>query len=202
MTYYNDCAYAVYHLLTCACCKLWSRAALGITCPQQVMFCLFLCQICWLKLVVLMLLKCWFLFYFSLWICYTVCPFSPYTCVSDWPAYHLYLEMWYLSSELRECELCCALTASIWGNSAASSCGGNWYFFKKQKLSAFFLSGMPVRWKYAMEIFYWALSLLFVICFFPLCWVSAILDIESEDCSNRLHFRPYQSAFNRSFYSS
>lgn len=35
---YNDCAYAVCHLLTCACCKLWSRAALGITCPQQSCF--------------------------------------------------------------------------------------------------------------------------------------------------------------------
>lgn len=33
-----DCAYAVYHLLTCACCKLWSRATLGITCPQQSCF--------------------------------------------------------------------------------------------------------------------------------------------------------------------
>lgn len=88
----NDCAYAVYHLLTCACCKLWSRAALGITCPKQVMFCLLLYQAYWLKLVVLNVASVG-LFYFSLCICYAVCPFPHCTCVSDWPAYHLYLEM-------------------------------------------------------------------------------------------------------------
>lgn len=36
-----------------------------------------------------------------------------------------------------------------------------------------------------------SLNPVLVVCdmFFPLCGVSAVLDIKSEDCSNRLHFR-------------
>lgn len=61
--YCNDCAYAVCHLLPCACCKLWSRAALSITCPQ-VMFCLLLARLTGWPWLYEMLLECWFLFYF------------------------------------------------------------------------------------------------------------------------------------------
>lgn len=36
-----------------------------------------------------------------------------------------------------------------------------------------------------------SLNPVLVVCdmFFPLCWVSTVLDVNSEDCSNRLHFR-------------
>lgn len=75
----------------------------------------FTCQTYWLNLVVLnVLLECWFLFYFSLHICYTVCPFPPYNCVSDWPAYHLYLEIYYLS-ELGESLSCGVFSQPAFG---------------------------------------------------------------------------------------
>lgn len=135
-----------------------------------------------------MLLECWFLFCFSLCICYSVCPFPPYNCVSDWL---LTICTWRFDSLVNwrgECELWCALTASIWGKSAASSCGGNWYFFKKTKVVCIF----PIRNACELKVCNGDLSLnpVLVVCdmFFPL-WVSTVPDIKSEDCSNRLHFR-------------
>lgn len=100
----------MYHLLTCACCKLWSRAALGITCPQQSSFAFSLPDL----LVEAGCTKCcWsdgFCFIF-LCICYTVCPFPAYSCVSDWP---LYREIWYLS-ELGKSVSCVVLSQPAFG---------------------------------------------------------------------------------------
>lgn len=61
----NNCAYAVFHFLTCACCKLWSRAALGITVPTSHVL-PFTCQTYWLNLVVLNVARVLVSVYFSL----------------------------------------------------------------------------------------------------------------------------------------
>lgn len=78
----NDCAYAVCHLLTCACCKLWSRVVLGITCPQRHVL-PFPCQTYWLKLVVLDVARVLvFVLFFSLHLLHCFVP-SLLTTVSQ-----------------------------------------------------------------------------------------------------------------------
>lgn len=136
-----------------------------------------------------MLLECWFLFYFSLCICYTVCPFRPYTCVSDWPAYHLYLEMWFLS-DLGESVSCGLLSQPAFGEVLLLPLVVVTGIFLKNKSCLHFsyqecLWGESMQWRSFTEPC--PCRLWYV--FFPLCWVFTVLDVESEDCSNRLHFR-------------
>lgn len=109
------------------------------------------------------------------------------TPVWDWPAYHLYLEIWYLS-ELGECELCCALTASIGEILLLPLVVVTGIFLKNKSCLHFSyqecLWGESMQWRSFTEPCPCCLW-----CFLPLCWVSTVLDVESEDCSNRLHFR-------------
>lgn len=134
-----------------------------------------------------MLLGWWFLFYFSLCICYTVCPFPPYNCVSEWPAYHLYLEICFLS-ELGENVSCGVLSQPAFSKILLLPLVVVTGIFLKNKSLHFsyqeYLWAESMQWRSFTE----PCPCLWYV-FFPLCWVSAVLDVKSGDCGNRLHFR-------------
>lgn len=91
-----------------SCWKLWSRAALSITCSQHVLP--FPCQTYWLKLVVLNVARVLVsVLFFSLHLLHCLSLPSFQLCLSKWPAYHLYLEICFLS-ELGENMSCGVLS--------------------------------------------------------------------------------------------